>query len=119
MPRAAKVTDVSGECESPNVTLPGPLTTDQLAPTVLPIGNPSSVTAPCNSSPPGQACVRSAPALTTGASFAGKTLIVTSSLALKRESFAVSLSTYVPSVVKVAVVTAAEASAKETAAGPV
>ena len=32
------------------------------------------------------------PAFTTGASFAGSTVIVTSSFAVKRESFAVSLS---------------------------
>src|SRR6185295_2065731 len=114
-----KVTDVVGECESANVTLPGPLTLVHVAVSVLPSGKPSSATVPCKSrAPPGQAEVRSAPALTTGASFAGRTVIVTSSLAVKRVSLAVSLSTYVPSVVNVAVVSAADAFAKVTGAGP-
>src|SRR6185369_632289 len=110
---------VVGECESANVTLPGPLTLDHVPATLLPTGNPSSVIVPCSSRPPpGHADVRSAPALTTGASFAGRTVIVTSSFAVKRVSLAVSLNTYVPSVVNVAVVSAADASANVTDAGP-
>ncbi len=94
VPGAPKVTEVAGECESANVTLPGAVTMDHVAVSVLPFGKPSSVAVPCKSTPPpGQAEVRSMPAFTTGASFAGSTVIVTSSLAVKRESFAVSLST--------------------------
>ena len=49
-PGAPKVTEVAGECESANVTLPGAVTMDHVAASVLPNGKPSSVTVPCKSS---------------------------------------------------------------------
>jgi len=65
-----------------NVTLPGPVTTDQVQTTVEPAGKPSSEAVPSRTAAAGSATVRSSPALTTGGAFAdapGFTVTVRSS----------------------------------------
>ncbi len=74
------------------VTVPGPLTADQVVVTVAGgFGNPSSVTVPLSVALAGKVMVWSNPAFTTGGWFTGTGLTVTttSSVADKALSFAV------------------------------
>ena len=104
------------------VTVPGPLTIDQVMVTALGgFGSPSSVTVPARVAAAGKVTVRSGPALTTGAWLtggAGFTVMATSSLADRALSFPVRRRTYEPDVENVAVVAAAFGLAKVTVPGP-
>src|SRR3954447_13249110 len=67
MPSALKVAVVLAELGSPNVTVPGPLTLDQVEVRVPLAGRPSSVTDPFSDTDAGSVTVLSGPAFTTGA----------------------------------------------------
>ncbi len=91
MPATEKLAVVSTNVALPKVTVPGPLIWVHVVVTTPGgLGKPSSVTVPSSAALAGRAIVWSAPALTTGAWFAGCTVTVTSSNALSALSFAVS-----------------------------
>src|SRR5947209_2515132 len=66
-PDAEKLAVVFRALTLPNVTVPGPLTFDQVFVSVLPAGKPSSVAVPFKLADDGKVMVWSTPALTTGA----------------------------------------------------
>ena len=76
---------------SPNVTVPGPLTSLHATVTVPGgSGSPSSLTDPASVSVFGKLTLASTPAFATGAWFAADTVTTTSSVPLSAPSFAVS-----------------------------
>src|SRR5687768_14712366 len=115
MPNVAALTGAVGSAKE---TVPGPLTLVHSEVTVLPAGQPSSVTVPASVPAFGSSTVASGPALTTGAWFSGWTMTMTSSLSERAPSVAVRRRVYVPSTVKAAVVTGWLASPKATEPGP-
>jgi hypothetical protein len=68
VPSIEKLAEVLSALASPNVTVPGPLTLDQVVVTVAGgLGNPSSVALPLSDALDGKVIAWSPPALTTGA----------------------------------------------------
>ena len=94
---------------------------DTLMPTPPPVWQvrrPASVAVPFNVAVFGNVMVRSGPALTTGAWFCGTTVTVASSLDERSPSLALNLTTYVPSMLNEAVVTAVFGLLNVTVPGP-
>src|SRR5262249_47367091 len=90
-PIVLKVAAVVGEPGFANVTIPGPVTTDQVEVRVPPAGKPSSVIVPCRFAVfTGWNMVWAGPAFTTGGLLWGRTVMRTSALPLNWESLAVS-----------------------------
>src|SRR6266850_590970 len=95
-PAAEKLAVVVCALTLPNVTVPGPLTLDQVVVSVLPAGKPSSFAVPFKLAEAGSVIVWSGPALTAGARFvddAALTVILVSSVADRAVLLAVNRST--------------------------
>ena len=88
-----KLAEVLAALAGVKVTVPGPLVFDQETVSVGGEGNPSSLAEPLMIAGPGKVTVKSVPALTVGAVFAGETTTVAVSELARTPSLAVSCST--------------------------